>query len=139
MEVKIRQMGLDDVESAIRIWEPLDGIALSGADEPERLREFLRSNPLTCFVATVNEDLIGTVLGGSDGRRGYLYHLAVDPRFRGQGIGKSLVDSCLKAFRQAGLQKSHLFVVSGNDQGLQFWRAAGWTLRDDILVMSMDL
>ena len=139
MKMKIRLMRADDVESAIRIWEPLDGIALSGADEPGQLREFLRRNPLTCFVATVNEDLIGTVLGGSDGRRGYLYHLAVDPRFRGQGIGKSLVDSCLKAFRQAGLQKSHLFVVSGNDQGLQFWRAAGWTLRDDILVMSMDL
>jgi len=139
MDVKIRRMRPDDVESAIRIWEPLDGIALSGADEPERLREFLRRNSLTCFVATNDNDVIGTVLGGSDGRRGYLYHLAVDPHFRGRGIGKSLVDSCLDAFRQAGLQKSHLFVVSGNDQGLQFWQAAGWKLRDDILVMSIDL
>jgi ribosomal protein S18 acetylase RimI-like enzyme len=139
MDVKIRLMLPEDVDNALRIWEPLDGIALSGADEPKRLREFLSKNPLTCFLAAVDGEVIGTVLGGSDGRRGYLYHLAVDPRFRGRGIGKSLVEHCLGAFRQAGLQKSHLFVVRGNDQGLEFWQAAGWKLREDILIMSMDL
>jgi len=139
MELKIRPMQPGDITSTRRLWESMAGIALSGADEPQQLLEFLHKNAGTCFVATTDDQVIGTVGGGSNGRRSYLYHLAVDARFQRQGIGRSLMDRCLEAFRQAGPQKSHLFVVQGNEQGLRFWQRVGWKKRDDIVVMSMDL
>ncbi len=132
-------MQAKDITGARQIWEPLEGISLSRADELIYLGAFLEKNPDTCFVATDEDRIIGTVLGGSDGRRGYIYHLAVEPRFQGQGIGTSLLDRCLDAFRQAGIQKCHIFVVSGNQQGIRFWQSAGWNLRDDIIVLSKDL
>ena len=121
------------------IWEPMEGISLSKADEPQYLAEFLEKNADTCFVACIEKKVIGTVLGGSDGRRGYIYHLAVDPKFQRQGIGRSLLNQCLNAFRQAGIQKCHIFIVHGNQQGQDFWQAAGWIQREDIFLMSKDL
>lgn len=132
-------MQKSDYDGAFILWQSLPGLGLSGADEESQIQKFLDKNPDTCFVAVDNGKVIGTVLGGSDGRRGYIYHLAVDPTYQRAGLGKSLVEQCLASLRAAGLQKCHIFVISDNAEGIRFWECAGWTKRDDILVMSMDL
>ncbi|MCJ7518963.1 MAG: GNAT family N-acetyltransferase, partial [Anaerolineaceae bacterium] len=83
--------------------------------------------------------IIGTVLGGSDGRRGYIYHLAVYKDYQQQGLGRQLLEKCLATLKAQGLQKCHIFVISSNIEGLNFWIKLGWLLRNDILVMSKDL
>jgi ribosomal protein S18 acetylase RimI-like enzyme len=83
--------------------------------------------------------LVGTSLCGSDGRRGYLYHVAVDPEFRRRGIGATLASSSLEALRASGVRKCHLFVLADNVDGAAFWRAAGWTARGDIAVFSKEV
>jgi len=131
-------MQLSDYEQALQLWQSLPGMGLSRADEKENIHDFLHKNPSTCFVALKDGNLIGTILGGSDGRRGYIYHLAVQQPEQNKGIGKKLVDLCLDEFRKSGIQKCHIFVISDNAEGIVFWKKVGWQLRDDILVMSKE-
>ena len=75
---------------------------------------------------------MGTILCGSDTRRGYLYHLAVDTSMRRQGLGRRLADNAMAALEAQGVEKAHLMVMAGNELGTAFWKAAGWTFREDI-------
>ncbi len=139
MAVQIRLMRIGDYSGAYSLWKCLPGMGLSRADEFENIKIFLRKNPKTCFIAEEHDRLIGTVLGGSDGRRGYIYHLAVHPEFQRRGIGKQLIQNCLEAFRNQDIMKCHIFVISSNREGIKFWKKIGWVMRDDILVMSREL
>ena len=130
---------IDFYEEVIRLWHQCEGIGLSGADSRENIRSFLNRNPGMSFVAFEAGRIVGTVLAGHDGRRGYLYHLAVHPDRRRQGIGQRLVDRTLQALRQAGIQKCHLFVFKENRPGLDFWKAVGWGPRSDLVVLSKTL
>ena len=114
MAIQIRKMDNRDYQQAYELWDALPGIGLSSADKPEALRTFLTRNPNTCFAAMDGERLIGTILGGSDGRRGYLYHLAVHADYQKQGIGAELVQICLDALQKAGIEKCHIFVIADN-------------------------
>ena len=104
-----------------------------------QLEAFLEHNPGLCFVAHDQGQIIGTVLCGSDGRRGYLYHLAVDESQRHQGIGNALVQRSLEQLRLQGVQKCHLMVFANNLNGQAFWSKTGWAMRNEILTMSIDL
>lgn len=139
MAVEIRIMQKNDYEGAITLWRSLPGLGLSGADKEDQIHRFLEMNPDTCFVAVDQGALIGTVLGGNDGRRGYIYHLAVDSAYQRSGLGRELVKRCLEALKNAGLQKCHIFVIADNEEGKKFWDRIEWVRRDDILVMSKDL
>ena len=88
------------------------------------------------FVAIADRNVIGAVLAGHDGRRGYIHHLAVHPAHRQQGLGRRLVDRCLDALRDAGIQKCHIFIFTENSGGIDFWESVGWMRRADISVMS---
>lgn len=137
--VSIRKMKVSDYDQALALWKRTPGMGLSAADEKEEVRKFLKKNNALCFVAFAGRELVGTILCGEDGRRGYLYHLAVDANCRKTGIGKSLVQKSLQALQKRGIQKCHLFVIAENAPGIAFWKHTGWQLRDDIEVMSIDL
>jgi N-acetylglutamate synthase len=79
--------------------------------------------------------IIGAVLSGHDGRRGYLHHLAVAPDCRRQGIGRALVDACLDGLAALGIQKCNIFLLADNDLGKAFWKHNGWNERDDLKVL----
>ncbi|HUV15363.1 MAG TPA: GNAT family N-acetyltransferase [Pelolinea sp.] len=139
MAIAIRTMRINDYTGALKLWQSLPGIGLSGADKKEQIQVFLEKNPGNCFVAVEKNEIIGTILGGSDGRRGYLYHLAVNQQQQKQGLGKKLVEECLASLKVLGIQKCHIFVISDNLEGMDFWEKVGWVKRDDILIMSKDL
>jgi ribosomal protein S18 acetylase RimI-like enzyme len=80
--------------------------------------------------------LVGSALAGCDGRRGYLYHVAVAPQHRRQGVGRALVQSCLRALAREGIDKSHIMVKADNAEGLVFWTHSGWSPRTDLVLMS---
>ena len=139
MAVEIRIMNSNDYPYALDLWKSLPGLGLSSADEQAAINSFLNKNPDTCFVAVDGSKIIGAVLGGSDGRRGYLYHLAVDKTYQKKGVGRQLIESCLAALKSQGLKKCHIFVISSNLEGLRFWEKSGWLVLNDIIVMSKDL
>lgn len=123
-------------DEALALWKRCEGIGLSEADEREPLQKFLLKNPELNFVATEDGKIVGTCLCGSDGRRGYLYHLAVDPSRRREGIGKHLVERTLQALASQEIQKCHIMVFGSNESGLAFWRSADWVTRPEIVLMS---
>jgi N-acetylglutamate synthase len=137
--ISIRVLQAEDYDKAIELWKRCPGIGLSTADERGPLSAFLAKNQGLGFAALEDGRLVGTSLCGSDGRRGYLYHVAVDPVRRRLGIGSALVSASLGALAATGVTKCHLFVFADNADGADFWRAAGWTFRGDIAVYSMNV
>jgi len=138
MSPKIRLMTIQDYPGVIRLWQQLPGIGLSTADSREAIARFLDHNPTTCFVLEEDDQIFGTVLGGFDGRRGYIYHMAIAESHRRQGWGKSLIEVCMNALKQRGAEKSHLFVYADNLSGRKFWERCGWVQRDELVIMSKD-
>jgi ribosomal protein S18 acetylase RimI-like enzyme len=139
MTFQILPMTAQDYDESLALWKRCVGIGLSDADEREPITRFLARNPGLCFTARQGDHLVGTCLCGSDGRRGYLYHLAVDPQMRRLGIGKALVEQTFSSLRKLDIHKCHIMVYGGNELGLTFWKQAGWKLRPEIVIMSYDL
>lgn len=139
MAFELAPFSMADYAEALALWQTAEGIGLSDVDSPEGIRSYLHRNPGMSFVARCDGALTGAVLCGHDGRRGYLHHLAVAPAWRGQGIGRGLVDGCLQALRSAGIRKCHLFVFNANPAAFSFWRHIGWTPRADLAVVSREI
>jgi len=127
-----------DYDEALALWKRTPGMGISEADSRARIADFLLRNRGFSFAARSSEGgtLVGTVLCGSDSRRGYLYHLAVDEGYRRRGIGTALAERALAALKASGVEKCHLMVIAGNESGAAFWRARGWTPREDIELYS---
>ncbi|MBI4765289.1 MAG: GNAT family N-acetyltransferase [Deltaproteobacteria bacterium] len=136
MAITIQPFRIEAYDEVFSLWRQSKGVGLSGADSRENIHSFLNRNPGMSFLASEEDRILGTVLAGHDRRRGYIYHLAVHPDRRRQGIGRRLVDRCLQALREAGIQKCHLFVFTSNGSGIEFWKSIGWEQRSDLVVMS---
>ena len=139
MTIQITEMTVAHINAAQDLWAHIEGMGLSSADEPDALARFLRQNPGLSFIAEDESGLVGTCLCGSDGRRGYLYHLAVTPPYRRQKLGSALVDKVFNALRQRDIHKCHIMVFGTNETGLKFWQADGWVRRPEIVLMSKDV
>ena len=137
--VTLRPFTTGHVSAALALWLRCPGIGLGESDTPDALREFLLRNPGCSFVAEVDGQLIGTVLGGHDGRRAFLYHLAVARDHRGAGIGTRLVDSALERFTRLRIPRVTLHLFADNDEGKAFWHSTQWRVRDDLVVLQKDL
>lgn len=132
----IREMHPDDYAEMLELWKNTPGMGISEADSENCIREFLLRNPGLSFCFKEGNRIVGTSLCGHDYRRGYIYHTAVLPEYRGRGIGRLLVKKNLEQLRAAGIGKCHLFVFMDNTLGNGFWNSAGWTRRSDICVYS---
>lgn len=139
MTIEIREMQIGDYNAVIDLWRVTEGIGLSSADERSKIAAYLEHNPGLSFCAWEGETLVGAVLCGHDGRRGYLHHLAVAADCRGQGAGRRLVEACLEGLHRAEIEKCHLFVYRDNAPGIAFWERVGWRLRHDLQIMSVDI
>jgi N-acetylglutamate synthase len=137
LNFNIREMLPADLAPVVVFWNSIEGIGMSPDDNPEDLRKYLAHNPGLSFVAHAGADLVGAVLCGQDGRRGYINHLAVAPTFRKQGLGARLVNCCLEALSERDIHKCHIFVFCNNQPAIAFWMRTGWEKRTDLLVMSM--
>lgn len=138
--MKIRLMTADDYPQLHALWLRCTGMGLNDVDDsPEGIARYLRRNPTTCFCAEENGMLAGAILAGHDGRRGYIYHTAVDPAFRRQGIGAMLVAAALDALHKEHISKVALAAFSRNEEGNAFWEAQGFSLRDDLCYRNLAL
>lgn len=132
-DVIIRTMTLDDYENVYELWNSIIGFAIRSIDDSkEGIERFLKRNPTTSVVAEIDGKIIGAILCGHDGRRGCLYHVCVDEKYRRQGIGKQMVVFCMKALKEEKINKVSLIAFSRNDVGNAFWRELTWTKREDL-------
>ena len=132
--MQIRKMKIEDYEAVYRLWLSCKGMGLNSVDDSrEGIEKFLRRNPETCFVAEKDGKIAGVILASNDGRRGYIYHTAVSPEQRRQGIASRLLDAVLAAFENIGITKVALVVFERNADGNAFWEKAGFTVREDLV------
>ena len=132
--MNIRKMKISDHSQVYSLWLSCKGMGLNDLDDSEEgIKKFLDRNPDTCFVSEENGKIVGTIIAGNDGRRGYIYHTAVLPDFRGRGIGSKLVESAMEALKSLGINKAALVVFSKNTDGNAFWEKLGFTERNDLI------
>ena len=136
----IRQMTINDYPAVYSLWRSCKGIGLNDVDDSESgITRFLERNPTTCFVSEIDGKLTGVMMTGSDGRRGYIYHTAVHPSYRKQGIGSSLVETVLESLKQLVISKVVLVVFEKNKDGNIFWEKQGFTVRNDLIYRNRSL
>lgn len=132
MDYKIREMKPQDYAQMMALWKATEGMGFSDSDECEPTTRFIEKNSDLCFVCEEKEKIIGTVLCGSDARRAYIYHLAVDKSYRRQGIASILVEHVHEALKKAGILKCGLFIFETNTSGMAFWNKCGFAERVDL-------
>lgn len=132
--MNIRTMTIADYDKVFALWLSCKGMGLNNLDDSkDGIAVFLERNPKTCFVAVNDEEIIGAIITGHDGRRGYIYHTAVSPEHRRQGIAKRLVEAALDALKEQGINKAALLVFERNKNGNEFWENIGFTVRSDVV------
>ena len=130
--MNIREMKIADYESVIALMKNTPGVTFRDADSREATARYLDRNPGLSFVAEQNGTVVGCVMCGHDGRRGYLQHLIVSPKQRGKGIAQKMVSLCIERLESLGIVKAHIDVLITNETAIQYWIKRGWKKREDI-------
>ena len=130
--MRIRNFDFDrDFEAVLRLWRGSGpGVHLGPSDEPDAIRHKLTRDPDLFVVAEEDGQLIGAVMGGYDGRRGLVYHLAVADDHRRRGLGRRLMEELEARLRAKGCHKCYLLVTRDNPEGLRFYEALRWEIMD---------
>jgi ribosomal protein S18 acetylase RimI-like enzyme len=136
MNLTFRELQPEDFDEMLPLWRVSEGILVGDSDTEERVTRFLERNPGLSLVAHDGTVLVGTALCGHDGRRGYIYKVAVLDAYRRRGVGLELVRRCMAKLRSEEIVKCHLFVAADNEGALEFWESTGWTRRADLEMFS---
>ena len=137
--VTTREFVLGDHAQAVALWSEIDSVEICEGDSREEVAEYLKRNPGLSRVAEIDGKMVGAVMCGHDGRRGFIYHLAVAEKYRGKGVGKLLLDDCLRGLQKAGLKRAIILVEGQNAAGHKFWLREGWEEIDCAIPMSKEL
>ncbi len=130
----------EDYYSVLRLWEGIEkGVHVGRSDTPAEIEKKIAHDPDLFLVAELEGDIIGSVIGGFDGRRGLIYHLAVAARFRGMGIGSRLMNEVESRLRAKGCLKCYLLVTLDNSEVGHYYQGHGWQHMHDILLYGKEL
>ena len=138
IDVHTREFGIEDYDAAAQLWQRVEGVDIAEGDSKKEIARYLLRNPGLSRVVMVESTIAGVALCGHDGRRGYIYHLAVDPKYQGRGFGKRLLDECLEGLRLAGITRVLIMVANDNPRGRDFWKRNGWEELDGATAMGIN-
>ncbi|TXT60068.1 MAG: Acetyltransferase YpeA [Promethearchaeota archaeon] len=133
--MKLEKLSINDYDRILEIWKETE-LSVGSSDTKKGVERMIKRNPNLCFICKIDETIVGVVMGGFDGRRGYVHHLAVDLEYQNQGVGKLLMDKLIKQFKKKQVHKVHLFIEKRNIEVINFYKNLGWNLRDDLIMMS---
>lgn len=120
-----------DLETVLDLWAKSEqGIHLGRSDEPQEILKKIKRDPDLFLIAEDEGSIIGAVMGGFDGRRGKIYHLAVDSHYRKKGIGRALMEELEQRLRSKGCLKYYLLVKEGNQEAMAFYKQMGCSVMD---------
>ena len=136
----IRVMNTEDYDRVYALWMSCKNMGFNNLDDSRQgIEKYLKRNPSTCFVAEQGDAIVGVVLAGHDGRRGFIHHMAVAEDCRRQGIATDLLGQALAALKEEGINKAALLVFNRNEAGNVFWERQGFTVRDDVTYRNKEL
>lgn len=121
----------DDYPPVIDLWNNAGpGVHVRRSDTPEEISKKLQRDPDLFLVAEAGGKIIGSVVGGFDGRRGLVYHLAVVESYRKHGLGRALMNELESRLREKGCLRCYLLVTKDNDTAIRFYESSGWEKMD---------
>ena len=138
-KIDTREFSISDYDAAVQVWQRVEGVEIAEGDDKEGITQFLARNPGLSRVVVDGSAIVGVALCGHDGRRGHIYHLAVDPAYQGRGLSKRLLAECLDGLRRAGMQRVIILVAGDNQRGAEFWKHHGWEEIPGAVPMGIDL
>ena len=132
-EIRIQPMTVADYDDVRALWMTIRGFGIRSLDDsPADIHRFILRNPTTSVVARAGNKIVGSILCGSDGRQGALYHVCVAREYRRCGIGTRMVGYCMQQLKLMGINKVSLIAFTSNDAGNAFWNKIGWTKKTDV-------
>lgn len=139
--MKIREFQFpEDYSQVENLWDSIEkGVSLSRSDTPDEIQKKLAHDPDLFLVAEEDGRIIGTVIGGFDGRRGLIYHLVVAASSRGRGSGSRLMDELESRLRAKGCIRCYLMVTTDNPEGMQYYEKRGWERMDFVVPYAKNL
>lgn len=137
--MKIREMTIEDYQQVYDLWASTGTIQLKKSDERSEIGRMIQWNPTTCLVGEKEGQIIAAVMGGFDGRRGMIHHLAVHPSEQGHGYGRQILEELEERFTDLGVIKVNLFVLDTNEKVVQFYDKLGYMQRYELIAMSKTL
>ena len=137
--IDTREFSINDYDAAVELWQRVEGLEIAEGDDREGVAQFLARNQGLSRMATDGSRTVGVALCGHDGRRGHIYHLAVDPAYQGSGLGRRLLDECLMGLRRTGVKRVIIMVADDNPSGREFWRRSGYEEIPGAIAMGIDL
>lgn len=141
VDLQVRQFRFpEDYAQVYALWQGAGpGIHVRRSDEPQEIAKKLERDPDLFLVVEHQGQIIGSVLGGFDGRRGMMYHLAVAPEFRQQGIGAVLMAHLEARLRQKGCLRYYLLVTRDNEEAIRFYEKRGCERMEDLYTYAKNL
>ena len=133
----VSEMLAEHYDAVSGLWQATEG--LGEVETREEFCAYLSRNSGISSVVFSNSQLVGAVLGGHDGRRGYLYHLAVAADHRCAGVATALIDRCLDQLQQLDIKRCSLHVYNTNTAAIDFWPHVKWRERSDLKIFAIDL
>ena len=138
-KVVIRAMTLDDYDKVYALWRNMTVIGLNNLDGSRNgFARYLARNQHTCFVAELGDNILGAILSGHDGRKGFIHHVAVAQTEQRRGIGQALVDTAVTALDNEGIGKVGVVIFSKNKKGNAFWEELEFAERTDLTYREKD-
>ena len=136
----IRKMTIDDYESVYTLWLNTPNMGLNNLDDSkDGIGKYIVRNPNTCFVSEKDGVIVGVILCGHDGRRGFIHHTAVAESEQRSGIGTALLNTAISAIEREGINKVALVVYGKNEKGDAFWEKQGFITRPDLVYRNKEI
>jgi len=135
----IEEMDEKHINDVINLWKNTEGVSLheNGEDNINGINIFINRNPgLSFIVKNIENEIVGSLLCGHDGRRGYIHHLAVDNKYRKMGIANEMINKSLEKLKLLNIKKAALFVLKDNINAQLFYEHNCWKKEDVINVYS---
>ncbi len=139
--MQLRTIQIEDYDALWQCWSNEPGIALYECDTRQGIAAYLQRNPdLSVLIEVEGADgascIIGSLLCGHDGRRGFVHHMWIAAAYRRQGLAETLFKEASARLAAIGIQKTHLFVQDANGSAQEFWHAIGCEEREDLRLFS---
>lgn len=140
MNINYKVMTTSDYDGVYELWTNTPGMGINSTDDSrEGVEKYIKRNPATSFVALVEGKIVGAILAGHDGRRGFIQHLAVLPEFRKHGIASTLVERAMNALEKEGIHKVALLAFKKNELGNSFWDKMDFIVREDVFYRNKNI
>lgn len=132
-------MRIEEYAEIYNLWRSIPGVGLNEADEQENIKAYLLRNPEQSFICESDGRIIGTIMCGNDGRRAFIYHLAVSPEYWHRGIATELVRLVIETQKSLGISKCVLFILNENEAGKNFWTHLGFSTPQEAGTMAKSI